>query len=59
VSVWPCLAVPVIVGSVLELGGLSGLTVAVGLELALAVPSLLVAVTVTRTVKPTSAAVSV
>jgi hypothetical protein len=46
------------VGKELELGGLRAMTVAVGLELALAVPSVLVAVTVTRRVEPTSALVS-
>ena len=58
VRVWPRCAVPVTAGLTVLTGGALGI-VAVAVLAAVAIPSGLVAVTSTRTVAPTSPAVSV
>ena len=58
-SVWPSRAVPEIVGGAVFTGDDEvAWTTAVGVELAVAEPTELVAVTTTRTVAPTSALVT-
>jgi hypothetical protein len=52
-SVWPCVVVPEIAGSVVFAGGRPE-TTAVGLEVALAEPAELLAVTTKRMVEPAS-----
>jgi hypothetical protein len=59
VSVWPSCAVPEIVGAAVLVGAVgAAVTTAVSAELAEVDPALLVAVTRTRMVDPTSAAVT-
>ena len=59
VSVWPCCAVPVIVGSAVFDGGVDApCTTAVAFDVAFVGPTEFFAVTTTRSVLPTSPAVA-
>ena len=60
VRIWPSCAVPLIVGGAVFAGGVAGpCTTAVTAEFAVPLPLLLLAVTTTRTLEPTSPPVRV